>query len=110
MLRPNLSRVSDFADWLEVLHGDIDAPELNHEERTVVREAAAAAGALDWSGDPWKQLADQVKGVTGQKGRALFHPLRLAITGRDSGPEMAGLVEVIGKERVVRRLEAAAKR
>ena len=110
MLRPNLSRVSDFADWLEVLHGDIDAPELNHEERAVVREAAAAAGALDWSGDPWKQLADQVKGVTGQKGRALFHPLRLAITGRDSGPEMAGLVEVIGKERVVRRLEAAAKR
>ena len=52
---------------------------------------------------------NEVKGATGQKGRALFHPLRLAITGRDSGPEMAGLVQAIGKERVVRRLEAAAK-
>jgi glutamyl-tRNA synthetase len=34
----------------------------------------------------------------------------LAITGRDSGPEMAGLIQRIGKERVIRRLEAAAKR
>jgi glutamyl-tRNA synthetase len=51
-----------------------------------------------------------VKAATGKKGRELFHPLRLALTGRESGPEMAGLLERIGKARAVRRLEAAAKR
>ena len=110
LVRPNLSRVSDFADWLPVLHGEIDSPSLSHDERAVVREASHAVSSIDWSSEPWKQLVDVAKAETGAKGRALFHPLRLAITGRDQGPEMAGLVERIGKERVLRRLEAAAKR
>jgi glutamyl-tRNA synthetase len=110
LLRPNLASVSDFADWLPVLHREIEPVELGHEERAVVREAAAIAAGLDWSSEPWKRLTEQVKVRTGQKGRALFHPLRAAISGLDSGPELAGLVERIGKERVVRRLEAAAKR
>ena len=110
LIQPNLARVSDFEDWLAVLSGAIDPPELGHEERAVVREAAAIAPAIDWSGEPWKQLTDRVKEASGAKGRALFHPLRAAITGRDSGPEMAPLVRQIGKERIVQRLQAAAKR
>jgi glutamyl-tRNA synthetase len=110
LVRPNLERVSDFAEWLPVLHGEIPPPELDRDERSVVREAATVALGLGWSDEPWKQLTSEVKAATGQKGRALFHPLRLAITGRESGPEMAGLIKAIGKERVVRRLEAAAKR
>jgi glutamyl-tRNA synthetase len=110
LIRPNLGRVSEFVDWLAVLHGEIEPPSLNHEERSVVREAVPIAAGIDWSDEPWKQLTGAVKEATGQKGRALFHPLRFAITGRESGPEMAGLVRAIGKERVVRRLEAAARR
>jgi glutamyl-tRNA synthetase len=110
IVRPNLTRVSEFADWLPVLRGDVELPDLGHDERALVREAAAIAEGIDWSSEPWRRLTDGVKAATGQKGRALFHPLRLAISGRDSGPEMAGLVERIGKERVVRRLNAVAKR
>ncbi len=110
LVRPNLARVGEFAEWANVLHGTIDAPDLNHEERALVREAAAISADLDWSAEPWSQLTGRLKESSGQKGRALFHPLRLAITGRDSGPEMAGLIERIGKERVVRRLEEAAHR
>jgi glutamyl-tRNA synthetase len=64
---------------------------------------------LDWSDQPWRLLTTQLRESTGKKGRDLFHPLRLAITGRDSGPAMAGLIERVGKESVIRRLEAAAK-
>ena len=110
LIRPNLERVSDLAGWLAVLHGEIPPPELDRDERSVVREAASIASGIDWSDEPWKRLTSEVKSATGQKGRALYHPLRLAITGRDSGPEMAGLIKAIGKERVVGRLEAAAKR
>jgi glutamyl-tRNA synthetase len=110
LIRPNLERVSDLAGWLVVLHGEIPPPELDRDERSVVREAASIASGIDWSDEPWKRLTSEVKSATGQKGRALYHPLRLAITGRDSGPEMAGLIKAIGKERVVGRLEAAAKR
>jgi glutamyl-tRNA synthetase len=110
LVRGNIERLSDFADWSAVLHGDIDAPALDHDERLLVREAAAVATALEWSAEPWRALTDAVKQATGTKGRALFHPLRLALTGRESGPEMAGLVARMGKDRAVRRLEAAAKR
>jgi glutamyl-tRNA synthetase len=110
LLRPNLERLSDFAGWFAVLHGDVDPPELAHDERLMVKDAAAAAEKLDWAAEPWRALTEEMKQASGWKGRELFHPLRLALTGRDSGPEMAGLVAAMGRERAVRRLEAAAKR
>jgi len=109
-LRPNLERVGDFASWFEVLHGEVDAPELAHDERLLLRDAAAAAEDLDWSQEPWRALTNELKSISGKRGRELFHPLRLALTGRDSGPEMAGLVARMGKDRAVARLRAAAKR
>jgi glutamyl-tRNA synthetase len=109
-LRGNLERLGDFSDWQQVLHGEIDPPDLGHDERLLVKEGAAVAERLDWSGEPWRSLGDALKRSTGKKGRELVHPLRLALTGRESGPEMAALLKQIGKERAVRRLEAAAKR
>ncbi len=109
-LRGNLERLGDFVSWLAVLHGEIDPPELGHEERLLVKDAAAIARTLDWSGEPWRMLASELKTSTGRKGRELFHPLRLALTGRESGPEMGPLLGRMGKERALRRLEAAARR
>ena len=110
LIRLNLERARDAKDWVSVLHGDIDPPELSHDERLLVREAAAVAGGLDWAASPWKALTEALKASTGKKGRELFHPLRVALTGRESGPEMARLVELVGQARTVRRLEAAARR
>jgi glutamyl-tRNA synthetase len=109
-LRGNLERLGDFGSWFAVLHGEIDPPELAHEERLLVKDAAALAEKLDWSAEPWRALTNELKSSTGRKGRDLFHPLRLALTGRDSGPEMAPLLAGMGQERAVRRLEAAARR
>jgi glutamyl-tRNA synthetase len=108
LLKGNIDRLDDLSDWLVVLDGDIAPPALNADERALVAEAATIAANLDWSKDPWHALADALKASTGQKGRALFMPLRLALTGRDSGPEMAGLLERIGKDRALARLSAAA--
>jgi glutamyl-tRNA synthetase len=110
LLRGNLERLADFAGWLTVLNGSIEPPELDHDERLVVKEAAAVAQRLDWSAEPWRMLTDELKRSSGKKGRALFHPLRVALTGRESGPEMAGLVARMGRHRAVTRLEAAARR
>lgn len=110
LLRPNLSTLSDFSDWYAVVHDDIDPPDLGHDDRLFVREAAGIAATLDWAESPWSKLAGALKERTGRTGRLLFHPLRLALTGHDSGPEMAGLIERIGKDRAVRRLDAAAHR
>ena len=110
LLRPNLERLTDFPDWFEVLRGEVDAPELAHDERLLLRDAATAAEGLDWDEATWRTLTSDLKASSGRKGRELFHPLRLALTGRDSGPEMAGMLFRMGKDRALHRLKAAAKR
>ena len=110
LLRPNIERLTDFATWFDVLHGEVEAPELAHDERILLRDAATIAEGLDWADDPWRALTSELKASSGRKGRELFHPLRLALTGRDSGPEMAGLVSRMGRDRALQRLRAAAKR
>src|SRR4029450_9605948 len=58
LLQPNLERMGDFTAWYEVVHGEINPPELSHDERLLVKDAAAAAEKLDWSAEPWKALTD----------------------------------------------------
>jgi len=97
--------VAEAADWWAVVQGPIAAPALSEEDRIYMTEAARA---LSWSDDPWHTLTDTLKATTGRKGRALFHPLRLALTGRDSGPEMKTLLPLIGEAEARARLERAA--
>jgi glutamyl-tRNA synthetase len=107
-LRGNVAHLGEVADWLPVLHGDISPPEVVPDDKPFLEQAAAAAEALDWSSEPWRQLTEALKASSGRKARALFHPLRLALTGHDSGPEMAALLPIIGRERAIARLRHAA--
>jgi glutamyl-tRNA synthetase len=109
LLAGNVDHLAELADWLPVLDGDIAAPAMPEEDRAFLAEAARTAAAIDWSAEPWRALTDSLKAATGRKGRALFHPLRLALTGRDSGPEMAPLLARIGRDRSLARLRAAAR-
>jgi glutamyl-tRNA synthetase len=102
-IRPNLRSVAEAAAWWEILHGHVDAVAAP-EDSAFLASAAEAAAALDWSGEPWRELTAALKAGTGRSGKALFHPLRRALTGRDSGPEMAALLPLIGREEAVRRL------
>jgi glutamyl-tRNA synthetase len=108
LLRGNVDHLSELADWLAMLDGDFDPPILDSENRGFLAQAADLVADVDWSSDPWPALADALKAATGRKGKSLFHPLRLALTGRESGPEMAPLLKRIGRDRALARLAAAA--
>jgi glutamyl-tRNA synthetase len=104
-VRPNLAHVGEAADWWRLVTGPITAPEFTAEDRAFLGEAAAA---LVWSDSPWGALTASLKDATGRKGRALFLPLRQALTGMDHGPDMAELLPLIGEAEARRRLQAAA--
>jgi glutamyl-tRNA synthetase len=104
-LRPNLGIVAEAADWWEILHGHVQVP-ATEEDRPLLDAAADALGELDWTENPWPQLVARLKTGTGRAGKALFHPLRRALTGRDSGPEMAALLPLIGRDEALRRFRA----
>jgi glutamyl-tRNA synthetase len=106
-IRPNLTKVSEAADWWDILHGHVEqaaAP----EDRAYLAAAAAAAAAIDWAEAPWPALTARLKETSGRFGKSLFLPLRRALTGRDSGPEMAAVLPLIGRDEAIARLRAAA--
>jgi glutamyl-tRNA synthetase len=103
-IRPNLSTISEAAEWWAVVEGPIEAL-TQPEDAEFLAQAAAIAVDLDWSDAPWAGLTTALKHATGRKGKALFLPLRLALTGREHGPEMAAMLTLIGKERALNRLK-----
>jgi glutamyl-tRNA synthetase len=105
-IRPNLRSVAEARDWWEILHGHVEH-KAAEEDCDLLAAAADSIDALDWSEAPWSQLVALLKERTGRGGKALFHPLRRALTGRDSGPEMAALLPLIGREEAAARLRAA---
>lgn len=104
-VRPNLEQVADAADWWRVIEGPVEATP-SAEDRDYLQQAAEAAAAISWTGDPWHALTGVLKERTGRKGRALFLPLRRALTGMDHGPDMAALLPLIGRDRAIARLSA----
>jgi glutamyl-tRNA synthetase len=107
-IRPNLAILNDAADAVVMIAGELSPPELSPDDKMFCAEAARTAETLDWSAEPWATLTQALKALTGRKGKPLFLPLRLAITGRDHGPEMATLLPLIGRDRVIARLRAAS--
>jgi glutamyl-tRNA synthetase len=105
-IRPNLAHVGEAADWWHVVTGPIEATAFVDEDRAYLAEAARL---LTWSDDPWRALTAALKEATGRKGKPLFQPLRLALTGREHGPEMATLLPLIGEVEARARLERAAQ-
>lgn len=103
-VRPNLNTVAEAADWWQVIEGPVEAPEPAEDDRAYLAQAAEVAGQIDWTGDPWAALTAALKDATGRKGKTLFLPLRLALTGRAQGPDMAALLPLIGRERTIARL------
>ena len=106
-VRPNLAHVGEAADWWRVVIGPVAAPALTEEDRTYLFQAAETLLTLPWDSGIWKALTEALKGATGRKGKALFLPLRQALTGMDHGPDMAALLPLIGRDAALERLRAA---
>lgn len=104
-VQPNITTIGEVADWWRLVTGPIDRIEFEAEDRAYL---AQAAEMLAWSDDPWHSLTAALKDATGRKGKALFLPLRQALTGMDHGPDMGELLPLIGEAEVRARLQRAA--
>lgn len=99
-VRGNIERLRDVARWADIVSGPIE-PVI--EDKAFTDEAAALVpDVLD--GESWSGLTNALKEKTGAKGKKLFMPLRLALTGETRGPEMAALFALIGAEKARARL------
>ncbi len=103
-VRGNLDRFKDVAHWWAIVDGELpETPDFSEEDRAFLGEAFTLLPPAPWDHQTWKIWADSVKAATGRKGKNLFMPLRLALTGQAHGPELADLLVLLGPERTLSR-------
>lgn len=107
-VRGNIETLADAALWHDVISKPI-TPVIAAEDRAFIAEAAQDLPPTPWDGSTWKAWTVALKAATGRKGKALFLPLRLALTGLDHGPELAALLPLIGRDKALERLGGSAK-
>jgi glutamyl-tRNA synthetase len=105
-IRPNLAHLGEAADWWQLVTGPITAPDLTPDDKAFLAEAARV---LEWGDNPWADLTTALKNATGRKGKALFLPLRQALTGMNHGPDMGELLPLIGEAEARSRLVRASQ-
>ena len=104
-VRGNIEKLADAQDWWSVVHGPIE-PVI--ENADFCQEALALFPEEPLDETSWGAWTGRVKEATGAKGKALFHPLRLALTGKSYGPELKLLLPLIGAEKAKSRLQGEA--
>ncbi|CAM5769676.1 glutamate--tRNA ligase [Bosea minatitlanensis] len=100
-VRGNLATFAEAKLWWQVVQGPV-APAV--ADAGFAAKAAALLPQEPFDATSWKSWTQAVAAATGARGKALFMPLRQALTGLDHGPELAALLPLIGREKALRRL------
>jgi glutamyl-tRNA synthetase len=99
-VRGNVATLAELPGWWEVFAGRA-APKVAPEDEDFVRAALALLPEPPYGPETWSSWTEAAKAATGRKGKGLFMPLRLAVTGRERGPEMAEVMPLLQRKPVV---------
>ena len=106
-VRGNLDLLGEARGWWDVVAGTI-VPPVIEGEGAFLRAALDLLPLEPWDAEVWTTWTEALKLRTGRRGRALFLPLRLALTGEEHGPDLKTLLPLIGRARAAQRLRVAA--
>ena len=107
-MRANIEKFADMQDIMALINGPI-TPVVETDDADYIAQARALLPDAPLDTESWSDWTGRLKDETGRNGRALFMPLRMALTGQSHGPEMQHLLYHIGYDEAVARLEAAGK-
>jgi glutamyl-tRNA synthetase len=97
----NINKLQDVAHFRHICQGQIH-PKI--EDKTYVQQALELLPPEPWDKETWQEWTLLIKEKTGRRGKELFMPLRLALTGEANGPEMHSLLPLIGRTKAEKRL------
>ena len=103
-VKTNINTINEAQKWWNIIKNNkinIDATDINRDFLKIAQEALPNA---PWDDKTWSIWTENISQKTGLKGKELFLPLRLALTGENSGPELATFILLLGRELVLNRL------
>lgn len=103
LIRENISNYTQIKTWLKILSGDFKA-KLNEDDVNYI-SAIIDLVPDKLTSDNFKSFVMAITNKTARKGRELFHPLRIALTNEENGPELSKIVDILGSQKIKKRLE-----
>lgn len=103
--RNNIEKFSDLKTWYDICKNPIK-PIISNEDEDFLKEAAELLSSFKTlTESSWEEWMEKIKNKTSRKGKSLFMPLRMALTGINHGPELKFLLPLITMEKAIHRLE-----
>ena len=101
-VKGNLATVEDVKSWAEIVFNE---DKIEVEDKEFVQQALSVIPPDPWDENTWELWTNDIKQLTGRKGKELFLPLREAFTGVSQGPEMKKLIQLIGRDKIIERVK-----
>jgi len=108
-VRNNIAKLTDAKEWWNLCKSAPDIKDIKFDI-SFIEKALETVPRKDFDETAWSKWTSDLNKTTGKKGKDLFLPLRLALTGLENGPEMKLLLPLIGKEQTLSRLKAVIAR
>ena len=103
-IKSNIENVGDIDVWLDIIYNENFSKNKSIGDKKLLEVAQSSLpDEIDQSS--WKKWTDFIKDKSGIKGKNLFMPLRMALTGLENGPEMKLVLPLMKREEVIRRLK-----
>jgi len=100
-VRPNLQKISDIKDWWEIYTNPKKVEVTDHNILIIAAETLPEI----INQNTWANWTKLISEKSEKKGKELFMPLRLALTGMNNGPELKNLLPLLSREEILRRLK-----
>jgi len=104
-LKPNISFLYEIKEWIEICNGEFRFPN-KETDKEFLQEALQLLPADSEDANCWNLWLEEIKKKTTRKGKELFMPIRLALSGKEHGPELKLLVNLIKRDEIVKRLQS----
>ena len=101
-IRGNLNVVEDIKQWTDIV---FNSETIKPSDKDYIKIAMELIPDDPWNDETWGLWTSAIKEKTGRKGKDLFLPLREAFTGLNHGPEMKLLIQLLGREKIIERVE-----
>ena len=101
-IRGNLNVVEDIKQWTDIV---FNSETIKPSDKDYIKIAIELIPDDPWNDETWGLWTSAIKEKTGRKGKELFLPLREAFTGLNHGPEMKLLIQLLGREKIIERVE-----
>lgn len=104
-IKGNIDTIDEAYNWWKICYEPFSNVKIEESERDFLLQISHLLPEEEWDLSTWDLWINKIKETTNRSGKKLFMPIRMALTGKDNGPELKNLLVFIGREEVIKRLK-----